>query len=141
MGRWCCPREHDSLSNPRYLPTSLWKDLGYHRLKDLEALEHAYQLVIVGLEQTFPPLKSLGAETNLPSQMTQLVGRDTEVEQLCIAVQVPEIRLVTLTGVGGVGKTRLALAAASSLGTRFGRHLLRLPLGSKGRGGDVVDDR
>jgi predicted ATPase/class 3 adenylate cyclase len=95
------------------------KDLGFHRLKDLEALEHIYQLIAAGLEEQFPPLKSLGAETNLPSRMTPLVGRSSEVQQLCTVVQAPEVRLVTLTGPGGVGKTRLALAAASSLGHAF----------------------
>jgi predicted ATPase/class 3 adenylate cyclase len=94
-------------------------DLGFHRLKDLEALEHIYQLKATGLEQRFPPLKSLGAETNLPSRMTPLVGRSNEVEQLRAAVLAPEVQLVTLTGPGGVGKTRLALAAASSLGHAF----------------------
>jgi predicted ATPase/class 3 adenylate cyclase len=95
------------------------KDLGFHRLKDLEALEHIYQLIAVGLEERFPPLKSMGAETNLPSRMTPLVGRSSEVEQLCVTVRAPEVRLVTLTGTGGVGKTRLALATASSLGHAF----------------------
>jgi predicted ATPase/class 3 adenylate cyclase len=95
------------------------KDLGFHRLKDLEELEHIYQLVADGLEEQFPPLKSMGAETNLPTRLTPLVGRSSEVEQLCTTVQTPDVRLVTLTGPGGVGKTRLALAAASSLGHAF----------------------
>ncbi len=95
------------------------KDLGFHRLKDIEAPEHIYQLRADGLEERFPPLKSLGAETNLPLPMTPLVGRDREVQQLSDAVQTPDIRLVTLTGPGGVGKTRLALSVASSLGNVF----------------------
>jgi predicted ATPase/class 3 adenylate cyclase len=95
------------------------KDLGFHRLKDLEELEHIYQLVAGGLEEQFPPLKSMGAETNLPTRLTPLVGRSSEVEQLCATVQTPDVRLVTLTGPGGVGKTRLALAAAASLGHAF----------------------
>jgi predicted ATPase/class 3 adenylate cyclase len=95
------------------------KDLGFHRLKDLEELEHIYQLLADGLDEHFPPLKSMGAETNLPTRLTPLVGRSSEVEQLCATVQTPDVRLVTLTGPGGVGKTRLALAAATSLGYAF----------------------
>ncbi|MGC2485629.1 MAG: tetratricopeptide repeat protein [Acidimicrobiales bacterium] len=95
------------------------KDLGFHRLKDLEELEHIYQLLAHGLEEQFPPLKSMGAETNLPTRLTPLVGRSGEVEQLCATARAPDVRLVTLTGPGGVGKTRLALAAATSLGHAF----------------------
>ncbi|MGD0852236.1 MAG: tetratricopeptide repeat protein [Acidimicrobiales bacterium] len=94
-------------------------DLGFHRLKDLEVLEHIYQLKAAGLEERFPPLKSLGAETNLPSRATPLVGRSSDVDQLCTTVQAPGVRLVTLTGPGGVGKTQLALAAAASLRNAF----------------------
>jgi predicted ATPase/class 3 adenylate cyclase len=95
------------------------RDLGFHRLKDLEELEHIFQLLAAGLDERFPPLKSMGAETNLPSRLTPLVGRSSEVEELCATVRSPDVRLVTLTGPGGVGKTRLALAAASTLGPAF----------------------
>jgi predicted ATPase/class 3 adenylate cyclase len=94
-------------------------DLGWHRLKDIEAPEHIYQLIAAGLEERFPPLRSLGAKTSLPLPMTTLVGRDGELAQLRAAVLQPGVRLVTLTGAGGVGKTRLALAAASSLAEAF----------------------
>jgi predicted ATPase/class 3 adenylate cyclase len=96
-------------------------DLGFHRLKDIEAPERIYQLAAVGLPQQFPPLKSLGAPASLPAPLTPLVGRDAALVQLRAAVARPGVRLVTLTGTGGVGKTRLALAAASSLGNAF-RH-------------------
>jgi predicted ATPase len=95
------------------------RDLGWHRLKDIEAAEHIYQLAAVGLQEQFPPLKSLGAQTSLPLPMTPLVGQDHLLGQICAAVRRPGVRLVTLTGTGGVGKTRLALAAASSLGEAF----------------------
>ena len=59
------------------------RDLGYHRLKDIEATEHLYQLAVAGLEDEFPPLKTLGAETSLPVPMTPLVGREDDLERLC----------------------------------------------------------
>ena len=93
------------------------RDLGSHRLKDIEEPERIFQLA--GLAERFPPLKSLGAQTSLPLPSAPLVGRDDDLEQLCTAVSRPEVRLRP-SGPGGVGKTRLALAAASSLGGAFG---------------------
>jgi predicted ATPase/class 3 adenylate cyclase len=95
------------------------RDLGWHRLKDIEAPEHIYQLVAPGLPDPFPPLKSLGAQSRLPVPLTPLVGRDADLGQVCAALTGPVIRLVTLTGTGGVGKTRLSLAAAASLDQEF----------------------
>jgi predicted ATPase/class 3 adenylate cyclase len=95
------------------------RDLGWHRLKDIEAPERIYQLVAPGLPEQFPPLKSLGAQTRLPVPMTPLVGRERDLEDVRTALTRPGMRLVTLTGTGGVGKTRLALAAAASLGQAF----------------------
>jgi predicted ATPase/class 3 adenylate cyclase len=89
------------------------KDLGFHRLKDIEEPERIYQLVAAGLPEGFPPLKSLGATTRMPVPMTPLVAREGDLEQLREVFGRPGVRLVTLTGPGGVGKTRLALAAAS----------------------------
>jgi predicted ATPase/class 3 adenylate cyclase len=95
------------------------RDLGWHRLKDIEVPERICQLVIPGLPDRFPPLKSLGAPSRLPVPMTALVGREPELEQVRAALMRPGIRLVTLTGTGGVGKTRLSLAAAASLEEEF----------------------
>ena len=95
------------------------RDLGWHRLKDIEAPERIYQLVAAGLPERFPPLKSLGAQTSLPTPPTPLVGRSQELGHLRELLSRAEVRLVTLTGAGGVGKTRLALAAASSLDDAF----------------------
>ncbi len=95
------------------------RDLGWHRLKDIEAPERIYQLVAPGLRDRFPPLKSLGALSRLPVPMTALVGREADLGQVCAALTGPGIRLVTLTGTGGVGKTRLSLAAAASLDQEF----------------------
>jgi predicted ATPase/class 3 adenylate cyclase len=95
------------------------RDLGWHRLKDIEALERIFQLVIPGLPERFPPLKSLGAQSRLPVPMTPLVGREHDLEQARAVLMRPGIRLVTLTGTGGVGKTRVSLAAAASLDQEF----------------------
>jgi class 3 adenylate cyclase len=103
-------------------------DLGWHRLKDIEAPERLYQLAAARLEQRFPPLRSLGAQTSLPLPMTPLVGRDGDVERLAVTLRQPAVRLVTLTGTGGVGKTRLALAAAASLGEAFQHGVYFIPL-------------
>jgi predicted ATPase/class 3 adenylate cyclase/DNA-binding winged helix-turn-helix (wHTH) protein len=90
------------------------QDLGVHRLKDLGRPEHVFQLVIPGLEADFPPLRSLDnpdLTNNLPIQVTSFVGRQRELAE--VAELVETNRLVTLTGAGGVGKTRLALAVAA----------------------------
>ena len=104
------------------------RDLGWHRLKDIEAPEHIYQLVAADLDERFPPLRSLGARTSLPLALTPLVGRDDDLSRLRTEIQQPGVRLVTLTGTGGVGKTRLALAAASSLGDAFPHGVYFVPL-------------
>jgi predicted ATPase/class 3 adenylate cyclase len=103
-------------------------DLGWHRLKDIEEPERIYQLAVAGLERRFPPLRSLGARTSLPLPVTVLVGRDRDVERLGALLRRPAVRLVTLTGTGGVGKTRLAVAVASSLGEAFPHGVFFIPL-------------
>jgi predicted ATPase/class 3 adenylate cyclase len=95
------------------------RDLGWHRLKDIEAPEHIYQLVAAGLPDRFPSLKSLGAQTRLPVPLTPLVGRERDLERVIATLIGPGIRLVTLTGTGGVGKTRLSLATAAALDQDF----------------------
>ena len=88
------------------------KDLGVHRLKDLERPEHLYQLVIDGLPDEFPPIRTLDARrTNLPAERTSFVGRERLVAALVDLMR--EVRLLTLTGPGGTGKTRLALKVAA----------------------------
>jgi predicted ATPase/class 3 adenylate cyclase len=89
-------------------------DLGEHWLKDLAQAEHLYQLNIYGLPQTFAPLKSLVTlPNNLPRHLNSFVGRRSEVE--AVRQLTTEAPLVTLTGPGGVGKTRLALQVAAEL--------------------------
>ncbi len=88
------------------------RDLGPHRLKDLGRPERIWQLVHPDLADDFPPLRSLGAmPTNLPAHVSSFVGRDAELAAVRQALR--DHRLVTLTGTGGCGKTRLALHAAA----------------------------
>src|SRR5215471_5429394 len=103
-------------------------DLGWHRLKDIEAADHLYQLAAAGLGERFPPLRSLGAPTGLPVPPTPMVGRQEDVEQLHAMILRPGIRLVTLTGTGGIGKTRLALAVADSIQQWFPSDVFFVPL-------------
>jgi predicted ATPase/class 3 adenylate cyclase len=108
------------------------RDLGFHRLKDIDEPEHIYQLTGPGLREDFPPLKSLGAQTSLPVPVTPLIGRDGDLERLRAAVGRPGVRLVTLTGPGGIGKTRLALAGAASLDSAFPNGVFFIALAAVG---------
>jgi predicted ATPase/class 3 adenylate cyclase len=91
-------------------------DLGEHRLKDLAAPQRIFQLAADGLQRDFPPLRTLeNRPTNLPPQPTPLVGRRRELAELTGLLCQPDVRLVTVTGPGGAGKTRLALQTAADL--------------------------
>jgi predicted ATPase/class 3 adenylate cyclase len=97
------------------------RDMGTHRMKGLTHLEHLFQLVAPDLPTAFPPLKSLDQHpTNLPLQSTLLIGRENEIASVCSLLRRADIRLVTLTGPGGTGKTRLALQSAAELVDDFG---------------------
>ena len=87
-------------------------DLGEHRFKDLGERQRVHQLDVAGAEESFEPIRSLEAyKTNLPGHLTSFVGRHREVAEVLDTVRIS--RLTTLTGVGGVGKTRLALQVAA----------------------------
>ncbi|MET0461136.1 MAG: adenylate/guanylate cyclase domain-containing protein, partial [Ilumatobacteraceae bacterium] len=93
-------------------------DLGAHRLRDLTEPERVWQVVHPDLPEQFPPVRGVDTySNNLPAQRSSLVGRDLEVQR--IVAMTRRHRIVTLTGVGGVGKTRLAVQSAAELLTEF----------------------
>ncbi|MDQ3094776.1 MAG: adenylate/guanylate cyclase domain-containing protein, partial [Actinomycetota bacterium] len=104
------------------------RDLGWHRLKDIDEPEHLYDVVAPGLADTFPPLRTLGTRADLPTYATELIGRPTELAEISHAIDQHNTRLVTLTGTGGTGKTRLAVAAAADLQDRFPCAVFFVPL-------------
>ncbi len=93
-------------------------DLGEHRLRDMNRSEHVYQLGHSELQRDFPPLKSVDLQvSNLPLHLTSFVGRGREIEE--VKSRLAKDRLVTLTGAGGSGKSRIAQHAAGELQDRF----------------------
>ena len=90
-------------------------DLGLHRLKDLGRPERIFQVNHPSLPQKdFPPLKTLDIiPNNLPVQLTSFVGREAEIRKLAELLGREQVRLVTLTGAGGIGKTRLSIQVAA----------------------------
>jgi predicted ATPase/class 3 adenylate cyclase len=103
------------------------RDLGSHRLKDLSAPERLYQLVIEGVPADFPPPLTLDATpNNLPVQLTSFLGREREITEVCELLE--RHRLLTLTGPGGTGKTRLSLQVAARLAERFPDGVYFVPL-------------
>ncbi len=117
-------------------PELTLKDLGVHRLKDLARSERVFQLVIEGLPSAFPALRTLDATpNNLPTQLTSFIGRSavvTEAERL-----LQSTRLLTLTGPGGIGKTRLSLQVAADMAGHFPDGVYFVPL-SAVRDADLV---
>jgi predicted ATPase/class 3 adenylate cyclase len=104
---------------------SLLLDLGLHRLKDLSAPERIYQLG----DGEFPPLKSLH-QTNLPIPATPFLGREKELGEVLGLLSRDDVRLLTLTGPGGTGKTRLGAQAAAALAERYPHGVWWIPLAS-----------
>ena len=95
-------------------------DLGEHSLKDIETPVRLHQVVAPGLRGDFPPPRTVSSHpTNLPPTLTPLVGRADDLAALLSLLASPEVRVVTLTGPGGVGKTRLALATGAELLSSF----------------------
>ena len=103
------------------------RDLGMHRLKDLARAERLYQLSVEGLPGDFPALRTLEATpNNLPTQLTSFIGRDDQVRD--VKALLGKARLLTLTGPGGTGKTRLSLQVAADLLDRFPDGVFFVPL-------------
>jgi predicted ATPase/class 3 adenylate cyclase len=112
-----------STSTAALVDSDVLHDLGEHRLKDLSAPERIYQL---GREE-FPPLKSL-YRTNLPIPATPFLGRDREFADVLALLTRDDVRLLTLTGPGGTGKTRLALQTAGALADSYPDGVFWVPL-------------
>jgi predicted ATPase/class 3 adenylate cyclase len=103
--------------------------LGEHRLKDLSQAEPLYQLQVVGLPSEFPALKTLGNRpNNLPVVATPFVGREDDLEDVRALLLWRDVRLLTLTGPGGIGKTRLALQTAAEVLDSFPSGVFWVPL-------------
>jgi len=114
----------DSLPQDVYL-----EDLGFHSLKGLSRPENVFQLLIPGLPRDFPPLKSIdNLPNNLPAQTTQFIGRDEEVAEIQSLFDERNIRLITLTGPGGTGKTRLSQESAAEMLDGFPDGIYFIPL-------------
>ena len=96
------------------------RDLGEHRLKDLSGPERIFQLLHPALASDFPPLATLGRRpNNLPTLASEFLGREAQLAAIRDLLEASAVRLVTLTGPGGIGKTRLALQAAADQIDRF----------------------
>jgi predicted ATPase/class 3 adenylate cyclase len=140
-------------------PDVALRDMGEHRLKDLIRPEHVFQVVVPGLPSEFPPRITLDAHpNNLPVQPTVFIGREKELAAVCSLLRDTNTRLVTLTGPGGTGKTRLALQAGAEVLNEFRDgvwfvdlapttdHKLVIsaiahPLGVREAGGETIADR
>jgi len=108
----------NALGRQELPPGTSIRELGAHRLKDLANPERLYQLVVPELQSDFPALRTLDARANnLPVQLTSFVGRDEEIA--AVGALLDRSRLVTLTGPGGTGKTRLGLQVAAERLTRY----------------------
>jgi predicted ATPase/class 3 adenylate cyclase len=103
------------------------RDLGAHRLKDLSAPIPLQQLLVDGLPTDFPPLKTL-YRSNLPVPATPFLGREEELAAVVGRLTAPDTRLLTLTGPGGTGKTRLSLQAAADAADQYPDGITWVPL-------------
>ncbi len=105
-----------------------WRDLGEHSLKDVSRPERIYQVVAPGLRDSFPPLRTAGSVAgNLPEQVTSFIGR---AELADAEALLQRTRLLTMTGPGGTGKTRLSLELATAVADRYADGAWFVPLAS-----------
>src|SRR5262249_7152065 len=115
------------------------RDLGEYRLRDLQRPARIFQLATPGLPVDFPPLRTLESfPNNLPVQPPRRIGRERELAAARDLLHHPETRLLTLTGPGGVGKTRLGLQVAADALREFRDGTFFVDLGSVGSADLVV---
>jgi predicted ATPase/class 3 adenylate cyclase len=138
-GQVVCSQATADLARDAMSEGMVLADLGEHRLRDLSRPERIFQIHAPGLDTDFGPLASLDAfPGNLPSQVSSFIGRDGELAQVASALGAA--RVVTLTGVGGVGKTRLAMQVAAELLPEFSGGAWLVELGGV-VSGEVVDEQ
>jgi predicted ATPase/class 3 adenylate cyclase len=106
------------------------KDLGEHRLKDLGRPEHLFQLVHPDLLSDFPPLAAAQGAARLPSMTAAMIGRTVELDGIERLLADPAVRLVTLTGAGGTGKTAIAIRVAENLAAERGAGMVFVDVSS-----------
>ncbi len=115
-----------------------FRDLGERRLKDLKQPVRLYQVLSDGLREDFPPLKTLDARpNNLPVQLTSFIGRD--VEKKFLKELIKQTHLLTLTGTGGAGKTRLALQFGADLIDDFANGVWLIELAAISQPGSISE--
>lgn len=117
-----------------------WRDLGLHQLKDLNEPIHLFQVLITNHPNNLSPIKSLSSRpSNLPGQLTSFVGREKEVEEICKRLRNPSLRLLTLLGPGGIGKTRLSLQIAASVIDEFDDGVFFIAIAPALHSNDIVE--
>lgn len=105
------------------------RDLGMHRLRDLNEPEHIFQALSPDFPLNFRSIRSLTPRpTNLPAQLTSFVGREQNIEDVCRQLRTPAVRLLTLMGPGGIGKTRLSLQVGMQLLDEYEDGVFFVPL-------------
>jgi len=113
------------LAGDEPLPDAAYRPLGRHRLKDVPTTAQLFQVIAPGLRAEFPPLRTLSA-TSLPALHHRLVGRGDALMRIEALLEDPDVRLVTVTGPGGAGKSRLALEVAAATALKRPVHLVGL---------------